>query len=204
MAAMSPVSKMNPTSTEHDFRFPRRPTGRDSQQRIRKPDNLGRKDSIGDGDFRSSLRELNAGIHGAYVSAGSALLGPAQFPLFDSSDDASNGTLGKANQDEPLASQLWKAFVQCKQHMPHQRRMENMTWRLMSLQMRQHSQEKQKQKYVVTMMPLPNTWPPGFCCSASHHGVICVLGIGVCGLGQIPDACGQMHLHGMALEWMVG
>lgn len=148
MAAMSPVSKMNPTSTEHDFRFPRRPTGRDSQQRIRKPDNLGRKDSIGDGDFRSSLRELNAGIHGAYVSAGSALLGPAQFPLFDNSDDASNGTLGKANQDEPLASQLWKAFVQCKQHMPHQRRMENMTWRLMSLQMRQHSQEKQKQKQI--------------------------------------------------------
>lgn len=148
MAAVSPVSKMNPTSTEHDFRFPRRPTGHDNQQRIRKSDNGAGNDINVDGDVRSSLRELNAGIHGAYESAGSALLGPAQFPLFDNGDGVSNGTLGKTNQDEPLASQLWKAFVQCKQHMPHQRRMENMTWRLMSLQMRQQSQERQKQKYV--------------------------------------------------------
>lgn len=151
VAIASPVSKMYPTSTEHDFRFPRRPAGRDNSQstNMRASDNGGNEKNA-ENRLLSSLHELNAGLHGTYASASSVLLGPAEFPLFngsDGNDGISDGTLGVTKQGEPLASQLWKLYAQCKQHMPNQRRMENMTWRLMSLQMRQQKQEAERPMY---------------------------------------------------------
>lgn len=141
IAAMSQVSKMNPTSTEHDFRFPRRPTGRDNLQTMRAPDN-------GEHGARLSLLELTTGLNGAYASAGNALLGPAQFPVYSHGDDGSDGPSSRSQQqDESIATQLFKILAQYKQQTPNQRRMENMTWRLMSLQMRQQSLEAKRQKY---------------------------------------------------------
>lgn len=140
IAAMSSVAKMNPTSTEHDYRFPRRPTARDSNQSIRASDN-------GESNMRLSLRELGSGFDGAYASASNALLGPAQLPLTRCDHDGGDAIRTKSPQNESVVSQLFKMVTQHKQQMPNQRRMENMTWRLMSLQMRQQALETRRQKY---------------------------------------------------------
>lgn len=168
VAAMSPVSKMNPTSTEHDFRFPRRPTGRDNPQLIRASDN-------GESSVHMSLRELGTGLDGAYASASDALLGPAQFPLGGHDDDGhDDGVSSFSQQDEPFASQLFKMLAQHKHQMPNQRRMENMTWRLLSVQMRQQQLEARRQKYdilaflLLLLLPdiIPSTHAPWRCFSS--------------------------------------
>ena len=138
-ATASPAFTMDPTSTEHDYRFPRRPTGRDNAHRLR--DN---------GEIRSSLQQLNAELGGSYDDSssstlyGTKLLGPALFPLLQSANADSDQSLEQAQQDDPLATQVWKFFARAKQQQPNHNRMENLTWRMMAVGMRRHKEEMQR------------------------------------------------------------
>lgn len=139
MATASPAFTMDPTSTEHDWRFPRRPAGSENPHMMRADD-----------DIRASLRELNGDLDGAYDDAASSkLLGPALFPLLQDANADSNESLDQMQQDDPLATQVWKFFARTKQQLPNQHRMENLTWRMMALGMRRHKQQMQK-KYVIS------------------------------------------------------
>lgn len=137
-ATASPAFTMDPTSTEHDYRFPRRPTGRDNPHRLRGTD-----------EIRSSLRELNAELGKSHddSTAGmnrSKLLGPALFPLLQNANAGSDQSIEQMQQDDPLATQVWRFFARTKQLLPNQDRMENLTWRMMAVGMQKHKQQMQK------------------------------------------------------------
>ena len=161
MATVRPVLNMDTTSTEHDFRFPRRPTGRDYQHMFRMTGDSDHENENESG-IRLSMRELNAGLNGAYASASRALVGPAQFPLTghgnDNNDDNDgyDGFPRGLQQNEPAASQLFKMLGQYKQQIPNQRRMENLAWRLMGLEMRWREGEAQSQKYDSLTIQCPS------------------------------------------------
>ncbi|KAH7176475.1 hypothetical protein EDB81DRAFT_632285 [Dactylonectria macrodidyma] len=142
---------MNPTITEHDFRFPRRPDAWFSsnangnghmhsahqQQRSQAHANVGAPATT-----RDIFNDLNADTSKRYEVANSALLGP---PLFSTlQDDAAfaNQSIDKMQQDDPLAAQVWKFFTKTKLQLPNQHRMENLTWRMMALSMRKQKQQR--------------------------------------------------------------
>lgn len=130
-AASRPVVAMDPTTTEHDFRFPRRP-GADHDADDHDPG-----DALVNGDF-------NRAHHAA--AANDDLLGPALFPsLLGAGPDAAR-SVDQMQDDDPLATQVWKFFKATKHQLPNQQRMENLTWRMMALNMRRQKQEEELQR----------------------------------------------------------
>lgn len=53
-----------------------------------------------------------------------------------------------ARQD-PLATQVWKMYTRTKAHLPHAQRMENITWRMMALELRKKKDEEEEGNQVV-------------------------------------------------------
>lgn len=102
---------MDPTPTEHDFRFPRRP----------------------------DLVPARGCTTGRAIPDG--LLGDALFPALQSD---SPDSLDQMRRDDPLATQVWKFFKTTKQQLPNQQRMENLTWRMIALGMRNHARRDEE------------------------------------------------------------
>ncbi|KAK4077517.1 transcriptional regulator family: GATA type zinc finger [Trichoderma aggressivum f. europaeum] len=143
MAVVSPIA-MHPTVTEHDYRFPRRPDPHRSTDRI-----FARMDSQ---DGHVALTNGNAAA--AAVTSGQPasssknnILNAALFDGFQkveaSSSDKDND-FDKMQSEDPLAAQIWKFFTKTKQQLPNQQRMENLTWRMMALNLRRRKQQQQK------------------------------------------------------------
>jgi GATA-binding protein len=142
---------MNPTSTEHDYRFPRRPLETleesvDVDSSGFKPERDGTTTSIsgdsGAGDLSASLQEFRWDLDSTYHSAQNSLFKTDSFPTFH------DGMAGMPMSDspeelqrqDPLATQVWRFFSKTKQMLPNQERMENLTWRMMHLNMRKRAQ----------------------------------------------------------------
>jgi GATA-binding protein len=135
---------MNPTTTEHDFRFPRRPTARDKQQNL-----------SGGRCYPAAAmpsRRPNPNLAVENEAASNELLGPSLFPLLKDANSGSDQTIAQMQQDDPLATQIWKFFSRTKQELPHQERMENMTWRMMAVQLRKQRQEELQKKYGAALI----------------------------------------------------
>ncbi|RDA94023.1 hypothetical protein CP533_5041 [Ophiocordyceps camponoti-saundersi (nom. inval.)] len=100
-ATSRPFVASHPTTTEHDFRFPRRPD----------PDPPN-------------------GLDAVVRPSGDNVLTTALFPslMTDSAD-----SVDQLQRDDPLFTQVWKFFKTTKQQLPNQHRMENLTWRMMGL-----------------------------------------------------------------------
>ena len=67
-------------------------------------------------------------------------------------DDASNSDL--CNPDEmqkkdPLGTQIWKLYSKTKTQLPNQERMENLTWRMMAMNLKR--KEREQARYVVAL-----------------------------------------------------
>ncbi|ODA78679.1 hypothetical protein RJ55_06061 [Drechmeria coniospora] len=133
-----PVVAMDPTTTEHDYRFPRRPETRIGGPAVAgAPHNLPRDaapSSVADGlkDDRDDT---------------SGLLDAALFP---SLHDAPL-SVDQMKVDDPLATQVWKFFKTTKERLPNQRRMENLTWRMMALSMRKKTQSEEQRADQETL-----------------------------------------------------
>lgn len=111
---------------EHDYRFPRRPDGR----------------QLGDHDRRTlDVSMLDKTI----AAAGHRLLSAPLFPPFDDADAAQQKSIPQMQQEDPLAMQVWKFFSSTKQQLPNQDRMENLTWRMMAVELRKHQAAKSRQ-----------------------------------------------------------
>jgi GATA-binding protein len=132
---------MNPTTTEHDFRFPRRPTARDKQQQH--PSRGRHYPTPGMPSRHATANPPSAMENDA---TGSDVLGPALFPLLNDAALGSDKTTAQMQQDDPLATQIWKFYSRTKQQLPHQERMENVTWRMMAVQLRKQKQQEEMQK----------------------------------------------------------
>jgi GATA-binding protein len=147
MALAGSASAMNPTSTEHDYRFPRRPDHHQRNGVVRK----------GPETIRATLREIRADVDKTYAAANSSLLGDALFPdLRNAGAASSKQSLDQAQRDDPIAMQIWKLFSQTKQQLPNQQRMENMTWRMMTLSMRKQKREMQNRQHRPVTLNAPS------------------------------------------------
>ncbi|KAJ4132913.1 Sodium- and chloride-dependent GABA transporter 1 [Fusarium falciforme] len=138
---------MNPTITEHDFRFPRRPSAWPSAAAHHAPIQRGggRPGHLPNArDASASFKEHNADMSRTYSVARGGLTGSALFPFLQNGLTESDQGIYKMQQDDPLATQVWKFFARTKQQLPSQHRMENLTWRMMALSMRKHQQEQQR------------------------------------------------------------
>ncbi|KAL8655337.1 MAG: hypothetical protein Q9210_000933 [Variospora velana] len=71
------------------------------------------------------------------------VLGNAVFS--DWQDDATQDDLGRPEEmqkKDPLATQIWKLYSRTKTQLPNQERMENLTWRMMAMNLRRKEAER--------------------------------------------------------------
>lgn len=138
---------MNPTTTEHDFRFPRRPL--DPRSGPIKAEKHGSSPSTNSkksaGDLRADLQELSLDLSASY-SQDQKELRSAVFPPFQDGifNDNSDQTPDELQKQDPLAAQVWRFFSKTKQMLPNQERMENLTWRMMHMNLRKRRQQEQQ------------------------------------------------------------
>ncbi|KAI3327210.1 hypothetical protein HD806DRAFT_386407 [Xylariaceae sp. AK1471] len=145
-SATSPIAiadfpmAMNPTITEHDFRFPRRPcesTAGGGEGKV--------KDEGSPGDLR--MRELNLDLAGPNNAARHHLLNTSLFPHLENGMSDSNETLDELQAKDPLALQVWRFFSKTKQNLPRQDRMENFTWRMMHVNLQKRRKQQNQSKH---------------------------------------------------------
>ena len=67
----------------------------------------------------------------------------------DWTDDASSADLGDPDEmqkKDPLGTQIWKLYSKTKSQLPNQERMENLTWRMMAMNLKR--KEREQARYV--------------------------------------------------------
>ena len=73
------------------------------------------------------------------------LLQDAVFP--DWKDDAAEDTLESPEEmqkKDPLGTQIWKLYSRTKTRLPNQERMENLTWRMMAMNLKRREREQRQ------------------------------------------------------------
>ncbi|KAK1758569.1 nitrogen catabolic enzyme regulatory protein [Echria macrotheca] len=158
IATSSLASSMNPTTTEHDHRFPRRP-GAAAATGAPRPNPFApqhhHSESRESSGLPAELQHLTLDLSSpagslataAYGSARDALLRSSAFLPFQQSTQ--HPVLGPEDmqRQDPIAIQVWRFFADTKKSLPEQNRMENLTWRMMHLQLRrQRKAESQRSR----------------------------------------------------------
>lgn len=126
-------SSTSTSITEHDFRFPRRPTDESSGE-------VSHSRTTTQSSADSDLDKLDLSAAG---SARKELLRESIFPTWK--DDAMTGELDSPDEmqrKDPLATQIWRLYSKTKKQLPNQERMENLTWRMMAMSLRKRKQEE--------------------------------------------------------------
>lgn len=142
---------MDPTMTEHDWRFPRRPDHRSASHRVPVHSNRGRQQDAGD----FSIDELQMDQSMTQSAAKSRLVGSGSlFPSLQN-DVPAVQSLDQMQTEDPLAMQVWKFFAHTKMQIPNQQRMENLTWRMMALKLPKPEQPVAPNRSVPCLPLLP-------------------------------------------------
>ncbi|KAL8908089.1 MAG: hypothetical protein Q9171_005583 [Xanthocarpia ochracea] len=82
------------------------------------------------------------------------VLGEAVFP--DWRDDATSADLihpDEMQKKDPLGTQIWKLYSRTKTQLPNQERMENLTWRMMAMNLKRKEQERLRKLQQPTSAP---------------------------------------------------
>ncbi|KAL8790613.1 MAG: hypothetical protein Q9213_000460 [Squamulea squamosa] len=82
------------------------------------------------------------------------VLGEAVFP--DWRDDATSADLihpDEMQKKDPLGTQIWKLYSRTKTQLPNQERMENLTWRMMAMNLKRKEQERLRRLQQPTSVP---------------------------------------------------
>ncbi|PON29221.1 nitrogen regulatory protein areA [Trichoderma gamsii] len=155
MAAVSPIA-MHPTVTEHDYRFPRRPDPPSTDRSFARMDTR-------PGQGRVALANGAAAEQPASPSK-HRVLDVALFPALETGAGPS-ASVEQMQSEDPLAAQVWKFFSKTKEQLPNQQRMENLTWRMMALNLRkrqqQQQEEQERQKRSLLHSAQPQNAPSG-------------------------------------------
>ncbi|KAF8864692.1 hypothetical protein BDZ45DRAFT_19746 [Acephala macrosclerotiorum] len=150
----------SPSITEHDFRFPRRPTGQKSGEASSSTATSQPPGATANTD--TSTRESSATALGkldfsAGNSARKELLRETIFPTWK--DDAAGEELDSPDEmqrKDPLATQIWRLYSKTKKQLPNQERMENLTWRMMAMSLRKRKQEEAARLSKQNSMAAPS------------------------------------------------
>lgn len=145
----SPTPVMNPSATEHGYRFPRKPfkssAGSSSSPADRPSTGTHVSSGTSDtspGDLR--LQELNLDIANNGGPARRELLESSVFSTWQDDSVSKPENIEQMQQNDPLATQIWRFFSKTKQNLPSQERMENLTWRMMHMRLRKQQQEEEE------------------------------------------------------------
>lgn len=169
---------MSPTSTEHDFRFPRRPA--DSGPGDIKPEQSERSapartnkstgtaslvtngnthrintstiKSKNTAEMRGSLKEVRFDLSKTLDNARGTLSKTDAFAGFQDGIAGMSTSPAELGKEDPLAAQVWRFFSKTKQSLPNQERMENLTWRMMHASLRKQrlaNDESSRYAYLV-------------------------------------------------------
>jgi GATA-binding protein, other eukaryote len=135
--AQSNPTVSNATSiTEHDFRFPRRPLDRPLHQQepsfsIESPKNFNRAAFNTDDKLDFSAVES--------VARKELLRG---FPVWkEDVAELELESLDEMQKKDPLATRVWRLYTKAKKQLPNQERLENLTWRMMAMNLRKRMRE---------------------------------------------------------------
>jgi GATA-binding protein len=146
VAQFNNTSSSSTSTTEHDFRFPRRPTdqkpGEVSTSNFVTPQ-IGATNKHRKTTQSSASSELDKLDFSAGGSARKELLRESFFPTWK--DDAAGDELDSPDEmqkKDPLATQIWRLYSKTKKQLPNQERMENLTWRMMAMSLRKRKQEE--------------------------------------------------------------
>ncbi|KAK0733626.1 hypothetical protein B0T26DRAFT_633827 [Lasiosphaeria miniovina] len=174
IATASPLTSMNPTTTEHDFRFPRRPGdaatglaaiktehGAPSPSSIAGASNTPFRPATNANSssnattvttLRAEPHDLRLDLSASYAADPQRheLLRSADFPPFQDAVASMDQSPDELQRLDPLAAQVWKFFTKTKQFLPNQQRMENLTWRMMHYNLR-----KERQADAARLQNLP-------------------------------------------------
>lgn len=143
-ASFKPTSSTSTSITEHDFRFPRRPTNqtqRDTSRLV--PPQTGATTNNTKTQATGASSELDKLDFSAGNSARKELLRESFFPSWK--DDSAGDELDSPDEmqkKDPLATQIWRLYSKTKKQLPNQERMENLTWRMMAMSLRKRKQEE--------------------------------------------------------------
>jgi GATA-binding protein len=140
-AQSNPSTSMATSTTEHDYRFPRRPADPGSTP---KPTTAASRPAFTDAGASTQAKLDPTGE----PSARKQLLRDSIFPTWK--DDAAASEFESPEEmqkKDPLATQIWRLYSKTKNQLPNQERMENLTWRMMAVSLRKHKQE-QSARYV--------------------------------------------------------
>jgi GATA-binding protein len=145
-AQSNPTSSTSTSTTEHDFRFPRRPTVQKSGEASSsstvtpQPGNTTNSDTSTKDSSASAVGKLDFSVGN---SARKELLRETIFPAWK--DDTAGEELDSPDEmqrKDPLATQIWRLYSKTKKQLPNQERMENLTWRMMAMSLRKRKQEE--------------------------------------------------------------
>jgi GATA-binding protein, other eukaryote len=136
-------------TTEHDFRFPRRPADQQQRQQRQGTSSSSRSKHVFPGTSAVPKDKLD---FSCLDSVSKELLRESFFPTWK--DDASSAELDSPDEmqkKDPLATQIWRLYSKTKKQLPNQERMENLTWRMMAMNLRKRKQEDAA-RYVPYVM----------------------------------------------------
>lgn len=131
--------------TRHDFRFPRRPenqsTGPTSANQLTHTYNNSNNETKSSG--ASATAQEDKLDHPASSRARDDLLGESFFPTWkDGSAGEELDNTDDMQKKDPLAAQVWRLYSKTKKNLPNQERMENLTWRMMAINLQKRKQEE--------------------------------------------------------------
>jgi GATA-binding protein len=127
------------STTEHDFRFPRRP----SDQQPHEGSSKSATSQTGTKAKDSSAGAQDKLDFSAANNARKELLRESFFPTWK--DDTAGEELDSPDEmqrKDPLATQIWRLYSKTKKQLPNQERMENLTWRMMAMSLRKRRREE--------------------------------------------------------------
>lgn len=136
----SDTSFSNATSiADHDWRFPRRPG--QSNGTVSSAFETQKADS----ELNSDTNQTPLDPLILESKARKDLMRETFFPTWK--DDASGvedplDSPDEMQKKDPLATQIWRLYSKTKKQLPNQERMENLTWRMMAMNLRKRKQEE--------------------------------------------------------------
>lgn len=94
--------------------------------------------------MRSTMHEFRLDLDKTFDVARHKLSRTEAFPALRDGMAGMGQSPSEMQKEDPLATQVWRFFSKTKLMLPNQERMENITWRMMHLNLRKRLHEEQE------------------------------------------------------------
>jgi hypothetical protein len=90
-----------------------------------------------------TLDHQQAFVYLATAVARPGMLAEPIFPVFkDDAEGSDMAAIEKMKQNDPLGTQIWRLYCKARTQLPNAERMENLTWRMMAMNMRHPARQR--------------------------------------------------------------